>query len=796
MAGEVTLPEQEVQGAAPVAAPEQAPGFTFRVGGRAPVVNPDGSVGLVDQKDEAAALAQGLRPATLAEFDRADMGTGGKIASGLIGAARGVTLGAFDPLAIEGSRLIGGDREAEDTRQALNRAKNANVNESLGGEIAGSLAGMALMPGGAARGVAAGEGLLARGAARFLAAAPRAAVEGGLMAAGQQASEDALGNHDATAQKYIASIAGGAVFGGLLGGGLHAVGGAVADKAKGFYSKLASGSEALTTSGTRTVAKTGEAVAEKEASPFMSWLRDKVTTGAEENAFKSTGAKIRDIEKLGATAEAQAERTQRIGRKLLDEGIVTGTATQGEIAKRLTTKLAAAGEELSSLRKGLDKALERPSTEAIANRVQAEILAPLERLPGTQTEAGEVRRYMLDFMEKAGDRPSFETLHEFRRALDDKLNPKLFNKVPGTAQPGAVELGKVRGILEDEFTSAGERAAKELGGSFGDKYRLAKEVYSDLKTASKILTKEVARGGANRTWSLTDTIAAASGFAAAGPMGLGAAVLNKGLRTFGNQAAADVLNRASRLEFLQRASSQVNDQIATGVKGFLSGGAGPAASQAPKVTQATVAAIREATRDPSALTEKIAGLLGGQGLNDAAPRTSQAAATTVMRIAAYLRDKAPKDPTPTGVSFVAEKPRTASATEMATFAEAVEAANNPMSVVDDLRRGRVSREKVEALKACYPLLYQQMRSEIASQSAELQPKLSQQQQIGLSVLFDVPVSAIMQPKNIRAFNESFAQGANPEQSGEAGGQQPMQGGRGLNRKGSLASGFDKQEAPP
>lgn len=775
-----TLPEVEVEGAAPPPLPQEPPpGFSFRIGGKSPVVNPDGSVGLIDPKDEQAALEQGLRPATLAEFDRADQGTVGKVASAVIGAGRGVSFGLTDPLLIEGSRFIGGDREAEDTRQALNRAKNANPTESLGGEIAGSLAGMVLLPGSSgARGAVAGESLLARGASRFLAAAPRAALEGAGIAAGQQASEDALGGHEATAQKYVASIAGGAVFGGILGGALHAGGGLAADKARALYGRVTAD------------------LAEREGSPFMSWLRDKITAGAEDQAFKATGAKLKDFQKLGVTAEAQAEKAQRIGRRLLDEGIVTATASQATIAERLTAKVRQVGQELGALRSGLDKALERPSTETIANRIQAEVLAPLERLPGTQTEAAAVRNYALDFIEKAGERPSFETLHEFRRALGDKLNPKLWAKIPGSAPPAAVELGKVHRILEEEFEQAGERAAKELGTDFGDKYRLAKAAYADLKTAQDIVTKEVARGGANRSISLTDTISGGAGLVAGGGLGgVAAAIGNKAVRTYGNQVAASVLDRASRLEMLQRASEHVNGQIASGVRGFLSGAGKGAGEKAPAVTAATVSAIREATRDPSALTARVGEMLGGKGLDEHAPKTAQAMASTVMRIAAYLRDKAPKDPTPTGVSFVAEKPRTPSATEIATFAEAVEAANNPMSVVDDLRRGRVSREKVEALKACYPLLYAQVQSEIASQGAELRPKLTQQQQIMMSVLFDVPVSAIMQPKNIRAFNQSFAQGADPNQSGEAGGAQPMPGARGLNRKGSLASGFDQHEAP-
>lgn len=797
--GEVTLPETTIAGAVPEAPAPAMPALQSMSAGLVAVTDANGEVSQVRSEDAQAAFAQGLRPATRGEVVAEQMGTFGQVAAGTWGVARGVTMGLSDVGFVEGSRLIGGDAEAEDTRRILNDAKAGYGTTDTVGEIAGSLAGMVLMPGGGASAAVRGESMLARGASRFMAAAPRAALEGAAIAAGHQASEDALGNHEATAEKYVASIAGGAIFGGLLGGGLHAVGGAVADKARTFYGRATlSGGEALAGQGAyRTAGTVAEDAAEKGGgSPFMSWLRDKLTTGAEGQAFKATGAKIRDIQKLGATAEAQAERSQRIGRRLLDDGIVTGAASQEVIASRLTAKVNQVGKELGVLRAGLDDAVERPNTRTIINRVKEEVLAPLERLPGTQSEVGEVQRYLQDFADKAGERPSFKTLHEFRRALDDKLNPRLWAKVPGSAPPAAVEMGSVRRIIEDEFESAGERASKELGGDFGAKYRLAKEAFSDLRTAEKIIVKEVARGGANRSISLTDTIAGGAGLVAGGGVGsIVAAAGNKLMRSYGNQAAADAMNRVSRMEMLQRAAGQVDDQITGGVRGFLSGAKTAPSATAPKVTAATVAAIRDATRDPAAMTERVTAMLGGKGLDEAAPKTAQYAATAAMRIGAYLRDKAPKAPAPTGVSFVPERQRPGSASEQARFAEAVEVANNPLSVVDDLRRGRVSREKVDALKNCYPQLYQQVRSEIASQAAELRPTLTQQQQVGLSVLFDVPVSAIMQPKNIRAFNASFAQAPGESQADKAGVQQPMQGGRGLNRKSSLASGFDRQEEP-
>ena len=74
------------------------------------------------------------------------------------------------------------------------------------------------------------------------------------------------------------------------------------------------------------------------------------------------------------------------------------------------------------------------------------------------------------------------------------------------------------------------------------------------------------------------------------------------------------------------------------------------------------------------------------------------------------------------------------------------------------------------------------------------PNLTIQQEVGLSVLFDTPVSAMMQPSNVRGFQEAFAQGANPSQDGAASG--PMPSKRPLGKSStSLSTEFDRQEAP-
>jgi len=788
VAGEVTLPEVTVEGAAP-APPSLSPTTglfnPFASGDFVAIKKRDGSFSAVEGKDLSAAIATGAKPATEAEYLGAKGGLVGKVASGAIGVARGATFGLSDVAAIEASRMIGGESEAEDTRRALNIARQANPTETVAGDLVGSLAGMALIPAGAAGGGVRGTSAIARAGSRIASAAPRLAAEGAAIGLGHQASEDALGNHELVGQQYVASAFKGAVLGLIVGGALHGVGGAVGDRLGGYVGRAAETTES-------TVAKEGGVL--RRAGDFAA-------DQAELRAFQSTGAKLRDFERLGRTAEAQAERAQRIGRRMLEDEVVTPLATQEKIAQRAAVELRKAGKELEAMRGALDKAATRPSWDPIVRRFEEEVLKPSLALPLGEAEARPAAEFLDAMLTKGGATPDFATLHKFRRALDAKLEKggEYARSAIAPAKTGAEGMRQLRRIVEEEFEAAAEKAAAETGETFAAKYKLAKEVYADYATVNKILAKEAtARARANQTISLTDVISAAGGFAqgglTGGVSGLALGAANHVRRKFGDQLAAHALDTGARLLGVQRTVGANTAAIQGGVKAFLSGAAPKTTRPAPQITAATVRAVRAAVQDNDALVARVSDAMAGGGLNVAAPKVAQAVVSTAMRAASHLRAVTPKEPPPSGVSFIPQKPRPMSESELAKFANTLEAITDPMSIVDDLQQGRLSREKVNALRVVYPDLYQQMRKEVIAQSIQLRPELTDQQQIALSILFDAPISAMMQPKVIQSFQKTFAQGADPQQAGQAGGQ-PAQPGRGLRRLPPLASGFDKQEAP-
>lgn len=239
-------------------------------GSQVPILAPDGSYSLVDasQVDEVLktpGTSIGSAGEAQAQQDKALYGgVGGQLAADAAGAARGLGAGLTDPLAIEAARAFGGDEAAEKTRQHLAGWERVNPIGSKISEVGGALVG-ALASGGEAApeelaalgeraalraerpllsralgytpaGViskvgriaerAAGEvvgspvatsalGRIAQAAARNAAAG---SIETAIFGAGGQLSEDYLGKAPVTAEKVVAAMGHGALWGLLLGG--------------------------------------------------------------------------------------------------------------------------------------------------------------------------------------------------------------------------------------------------------------------------------------------------------------------------------------------------------------------------------------------------------------------------------------------------------------------------------------------------------------------------------------------------------------------------------------------------
>ena len=165
-------------------------------------------------------------------------GIGGGALAATAGAARGLTFGGLSDVALTKLGLVN-----PETLEAL---KDVHPVASTAGEVAGTvggalLGGESLVGEGVATGARVGEaagGWIARqlgtsALAKIAATAGGAAAEGGLYGLGQVASEDALGEHELTAEHVLSTVGLSMLTGGGVAAGLHGAGAALKLAAKG-----------------------------------------------------------------------------------------------------------------------------------------------------------------------------------------------------------------------------------------------------------------------------------------------------------------------------------------------------------------------------------------------------------------------------------------------------------------------------------------------------------------------------------------------------------------------------------
>jgi hypothetical protein len=154
-------------------------------------------------------------------------------------------------------------------------------------------------------------------------------------------------------------------------------------------------------------------------------------------------------------------------------------------------------------------------------------------------------------------------------------------------------------------------------------------------------------------------------------------------------------------------------------------------------------------------------------LAEHAPETRNAVIAKQLAGAQFLYEKAPKN-TASEMSLNplidAWRPSDAEIAKWERYAAAVQ---DPFSVIDEIEAGTVSGEAVEALRAVYPNLYNEIVQTFAGKIGELQRQLPYQKRLALSVLFDLPVDASTTPQFVAAMQSAHGQAIQEEQQHQA-----------------------------
>jgi hypothetical protein len=251
-----------------------------------------------------------------------------------------------------------------------------------------------------------------------------------------------------------------------------------------------------------------------------------------------------------------------------------------------------------------------------------------------------------------------------------------------------------------------------------------------------------------------------------------AAFGHKTLRERGSAFAANVAYKMSRLGAIQKAAQAVEGRVDSAIVSFLDRASRgsvahattPAVTQTllntsfmPKSAAAKATDRRDAAKerakeiaqlanDPQRMADRIATSLAG--VDEAAPTVSGHAAVTAAKAVQHLHAKAPKNPRSVNTLQPTLDDWLPSDQEVAKFERHVRAAMDPLTVIEDLGAGTLTKEAAETFRELYPQLHLMTFSKITEKLAAAKKKLPYADRVNLSILLGAPVDDSMRPEFI------------------------------------------------
>jgi len=793
------------------APPPAAPPTTAPV----PVVDRDGSLLYVPEQDAPQAFAAGARPAEpeeirdaeaqaesakiAAKYSSPGAAAFGSLAADTAGFTRGLGQGLgvpTDKVVIDTSRALFGEKGAENARERMSEWETLHPWQTKRSELLGAVAPAVLTPsaGVAGAGEAAEEGaagLLGSGAKSLAGKAfvrgVRGATEGASYMGTDAVNEAALGDHELTGERLFASMAKGAVFGGALsaGGGVLGDAGTSAWKGTGRLLTKSLGGEGESTITEALMKQRGEiAFRAAGGTKAMAKEANRFAGGADVvgNIWADEAPELVGKKSFGDLEHADlveaAEKGQEKYGKLLDEHLNQLDAA----AKRAEQEWSKGGALDETVAAPMARPPElQPKVADLLGEFQQQVIDPLKGHGATGAQVSKLQSFANDIARITGLEKNPDAVMSFRQMRDFRVDADKAWKTKYSDPDMGAFLG-ARNFFEDKLMQSGDKLAPELGAHFSEGYQASKRGYQAFALLEKNAESGEAAIARNRILGLTDNIVA-SGAAkvggmigsAAGPLGTAAgaaiggaagAIANKMVRSRFNFVAPDVLEHAAALFKVEKRGALVDRQMAEGVSGFFEKPKAravlpasvdilrPQRGETRAAAHARVAAeISRLAGDPAEQARRFTAETGDMGAH--APKITAATAAVQARASQFLASKLPpghidqKSLTPH-----LDKPRISDA-ERTQFARYLATIDDPTTVLTDMKAGRLTRDQVEALKAVYPKMYDDLRTKVVHQLAEQEEPLPYAKRIQLGTLFDLPTDETMDPAFVRAIQATY-----------------------------------------
>jgi len=800
-------------------------------GATVPVVGAGGLPGMVPA-EELARTSATVTPTTMSEVERharreALQSGFGQAQAGAVGFGRGLTIGLSDYVASE----IGGDS----TREYLQDLKDVHPATSGISEVAGAIApalitrggsvaltagrraatggrvgigtrALALTPAGlsartgylAERGVAGLVGSQAgsfggRMGQRALSYGARGATEGAIFGAGQQLSESALKNQELTAERLLlgAGGRGGALQGALLGGLL---GGAVG-VASGFGSRAISGGDAKVLGNNETARLLSNSAA-----------ADGGSFGQDLAAALNRSGDDMTVGTFGKTARSTFDDLPDVAKRWVSNAFDSSGSVKGSFTRDAAEQAAAAQRALKEL-----EMLARQNPGAFRVRVGRGSVGDITATPGKGNMplssaaaivmddglTGRLQAIAREFeptMFKDGSitslRKEIGTLNQLdaQGNMDVATLRQRMNDMPaptGNTQD-ALLWAKVRKAYNDELVMAYRRGAEEIGDPVrAENYAKLLEVQRGVDWLAGVTGSGPKRGLTDDAFTAVTDVAGGHG-----PLSvmknLVASQLQPGFGKALRKLAGIIDPQTAAIRAIQNADAHVAARTKVATDGFLDWLASgkPAAATLPKAyieasSPKEVKSRAERILDEAKAIKSQPGMVHTAVENMAGPLAYYAPMTyggiTAKYVSAYdyLEGLSPAHGPKHLLSHLDKAPMDDHTADR--IMRTVDAMNDPLSVIERLPTGAVTRDELSALRIMAPKVFAEVQQQITEGLAAGQINPDYTGRLSLSVMFDVPTDDSMMPKSIAISQTVYQQ--RPPQGGSM---QGVRDGRGAN----------------
>ena len=594
------------------------------------------------------------------------------------------------------------------------------------------------------------------------------AVEGSLYGVGHLISEEALGRAEFNAENLMAYGGQGALFGGLAGG-LFGVTPTIYKHGKEIVVPSIKGGKIV-------------GFAEKKVKNFKDYFLN-----PEYAAMKLSGASHKKITETITKNPELAANLPNVLKNIMKKDVMS-LASNNKLFK-------AANDYLKETCKKIDHTLRSVSYKA-----------PLETFPTKSSMSFAVQNRLeklkskLNLVDDAGKPRPGTGIADDIKLIDKEIKEWSKNNLDDTFYDASA-LNKEKQVYQQRanYERRGdvplrEKVAREVSSTFRDEvldfasktdsalYGKLKQEFLDFGTATTFLENFGSKINqqSSQAWDVSKDLftaaIAGSMFDLLGPVGAGLA-----LKTF---AKSDLKQKMIVLTQIEKASVKVPDFISQSVKSYmkkgkkLKGVAVPSTvkllidsplSKAPDKPLTKPKDDSEALKNMTTNLDRLKsdpqalyGSISNRTFSLMAPKTFGASSQVFQRAVEFLSSKVPRHSMP--VNPFSKRTYQPSEQEMYKFKKYLEAVQNPLVVMEHLKKGQISREGVEAISFVYPELYVEMQGNVFKQ-LDKKVEVEYPQRLQLGILMGIPTDRALESSSILDFQKHYKEA----QQSQAGG---------------------------